>query len=234
MQTKMVMKLEAKISCKYCNKEFRKESTLTAHLCEPKRRWQQEKETGVQLGLRAYLRFYEMTQGSAKTKSYKDFVESAYYSAFVKYGQYLVQIRAINTTVFTEWLIKQNKKLDQWTKEAFYDEWLYEYLRKEHPNDALDRTFTEMQRWADDNNKPYNIIFAEGSQSKICNMIMNGRISAWIIFNCDSGVKFLSGLNTEQIALIFKFIDPEFWQQKFKNYVADVEFIKSVLHEAHV
>ena len=230
----MVMALEAKISCKYCNKEFRKESTLTAHLCEPKRRWQQEKETGVQLGLRAYLRFYEMTQGSAKTKSYKDFVESAYYSAFVKYGQYLVQIRAINTTVFTEWLIKQNKKLDQWTKEAFYDEWLYEYLRKEHPNDALDRSFAEMQRWADDNNKPFNVIFKEGSPSKLCNMIVNGRVSPWIIFNCDSGVKFLSGLNTEQIALIFKFIDPEFWQQKFKNYVADVEFIKSVLREAQV
>ena len=49
------MKLETKISCKYCNKEFRKESTLAAHLCESKRRWQQEKETGVQLGLRAYL-----------------------------------------------------------------------------------------------------------------------------------------------------------------------------------
>jgi hypothetical protein len=230
----MVMKLEAKISCKYCNKEFRKESTLAAHLCEPKRRWQQEKETGVQLGLRAYLRFYEMTQGSAKTKSYKDFVESAYYSAFVKYGQYLVQIRAINTIAFTEWLIKQNKKLDQWTKEAFYDEWLYEYLRKEHPNDALDRSFAEMQRWADDNNKPFNVIFKEGAQPKLCNMIVNGRISAWIIFNCDSGVEFLSGLNTKQIAIIFRFIDPEFWQQKFKNYVADVEFIKSVLREAQV
>ena len=61
--------------CRYCEKDFSKESTLAVHLCEPKRRWQQEKETGVQLGLRAYLRFYEITQGSAKLKSYDDFFD---------------------------------------------------------------------------------------------------------------------------------------------------------------
>ena len=66
-------------ACRYCKKEFRKESTLAAHLCEPKRRWQQEKETGVQLGFRAYLRFFEITQGSAKLKTYGDFVASPYY-----------------------------------------------------------------------------------------------------------------------------------------------------------
>ena len=58
--------------CRYCDKQFRKESTLAAHLCEPKRRWQQETETGVQFGLRAYLQFYETTQGSARLKSYED------------------------------------------------------------------------------------------------------------------------------------------------------------------
>jgi hypothetical protein len=222
------------IACKYCGKSFRKESTLAAHLCEPKRRWQQEKETGVQLGLQAYLKFFEMTQGSAKSKSYTDFVASPYYSAFVKFGQYLVQIRAIAVPKFIEWIIKNNKKLDQWTKEAFYDEWLHEYLRKEHPNDALERSFTEMQKWADANNKNFNDIFREGSPSKICNMIQNGRISPWIIYNCDSGIDFLSNLNSEQIAMVFKFIEPVFWQRKLKDYLGDTEFIKSVLEQAGV
>lgn len=221
-------------TCKYCGKTFRQEKTLSAHLCESKRRWQQEKETGVQLGLQAYLRFYEMTQGSAKLKTYKEFVDSPYYSAFVKFGQYLVQIRAINIPGFLDHLLKNNRKLDQWTKEAFYDEYLYEYLRKEHPTVALERTFTEMQRWADENNKQFNNIFREGASNKICNMIVNGRISPWILFNCDSGVEFLSTLNEEQIAMVFRFIDPAFWQRKFLDYVADTEIIKSVLVEACV
>ena len=107
-------------TCKYCQKEFRKESTLVAHLCESKRRWQQEKDVGVQLGMRAYLRFYELSQGSAKLKSYEDFVNSSYYIAFVKFGRYLVDIRAVNATKFTDWLLKNNKKLDHWCKETLY------------------------------------------------------------------------------------------------------------------
>ncbi len=223
-----------KILCKYCGKEFRRESTLLAHQCEPKRRWLQEKETGVQFGLRAYLHFYETMQGSAKNKSYKDFVTSSYYSAFVKFGQYIVQIRAVNPHAYIDWTIKNVKKLDQWTKEIHYETFLYEYLRKEHPNDALDRSFSEMQKWADSVEKPFNTIFAEGGFNKVCNMITNGRISPWIIYNCDSGVEFLSKLSDIQVKLVYKYIDPDFWQQKFKNYVADTEFIKLVLLEAKV
>lgn len=226
--------IQGEYKCQYCGKSFRKESTLAAHCCETKRRWLQEKETGVQLGLRAYLQFYESSQGSAKTKSYKDFVESSYYSAFVKYGQYLVSIRAINVPLFTSWLLKGNRKLDQWTKEAYYDEYLFDYLRKEHPNDALDRTFSEMQRWADEVNEPFNLFFVKASHNRICSMIVNGRISPWVIFNCDNGVNVLSKLNQEQLAKVFAHIDPDFWQRKFKDYVADVEFIKMVLKEANV
>ena len=220
--------------CKYCSKSFRQEKTLAVHTCERKRRHQQEKEVGVQLGLQTYLKFFTATQGSSKTKSYEDFVISPYYSAFVKFGQYLVQIRAINIPAFIDWIIRQNKKLDQWTKEAYYDEYLYEYLRKEHPNDALDRSVTEMQKWADDNNTQFNDIFRAGAPNRVCNMIVNGRISPWIIYNCDSGIEFLSNLNEEQATLIIKFIDPDFWQRKFKDFVADTEFLKSVLKEANV
>lgn len=204
------------------------------HNCEKKRRHLQQKETGVQLGYQAYLKFYEMTQGSSVSKTYDHFAESPYYSAFVKFGQYLVSIRAVNTTAFITWIIKANKKLDHWTKEAIYDEWLYDYLRKEHPNDALDRSFAEMQRWADESGKTFNRLFVEGSPNKICNMIVYGRMSPWVVFNSAGGVDFLSKLNEEQLAMIYRFIDPEYWQRKFLDYVADVEFIKLVCKEANV
>jgi len=225
---------DSQCKCKFCGKAFRQEKTLAVHNCEKKRRHMQQNETGVQLGYQAYLKFYEMTQGSSQSKTYSHFAESPYYSAFVKFGQYLVSIRAVNTTAFITWIIKANKKLDHWTKDAIYDEWLYEYLRKEHPNDALDRTFAEMQRWADETGKPFNVFFTEGAPNKICNMIAYGRISPWIIFNSTGGVEFLSKLNEEQIALIYKNIDPEYWQRKFLDYVADVEFIKVVTAEANV
>ena len=219
-------------TCKYCQKVFRAEKTLSVHCCEKKRRWQQENDAGVRLGFNSYLQFFTETQGSAKNKTYADFVDSPYYSAFVKFGQYLVAIRAINVVDFTKSLLKANRKLDQWTKEAYYDEYLYELLRKEHPTVALERSFTEMQRWADEEGKNFNNIFREGAANKVCNMIVNGRISPWIIFNCDSGVEFLASLNTEQVALVFKFIEPTWWEKKLQDYIADTLYMKDVLKQA--
>ena len=218
--------------CRYCDKEFRKESTLTAHLCEQKRRWQQERETGVQLGLRSYLRFYETTQGSAKLKSYEDFVTSPYYNAFVKYGRYLVAIRAINPTSFTDWLLKNNKKLDYWCKDSLYEEWMLDYIKREAVQDALERALKEMQEYADNHlelRNGFSDYFRFGQPNRICHHVSTGRISPWVIYNSTSGVAFLEGLNEGQLTLIMPWIDPEFWQHKFKDYLADTEWIKEAL-----
>ena len=230
-------KLKSSYKCKYCEKEFTRESSLSVHLCEQKRRWQQEKETGVQLGFRSYLRFYEITQGSAKLKSYEDFVTSPYYNAFVKYGRYLVAIRAINPTSFTDWLLKNNKKLDYWCKDSFYEEWLYEYLRREPVQDCLERALNEMQNYADDNTdlkNGFSDYFRYGNPNRIVHHISTGRISPWIVYNCQSGIEFLDGLNEEQIKLILTWIDPDFWQRKFKDYMADAEWVKDILVKARL
>ena len=221
--------------CRYCKKSFVKETTLIAHMCEPKRRYQQEKETGVQLGLKAYLRFYEISQGSAKTKNYDDFVGSPYYTAFVKFGRHLVGVRCVNTASFTDWLLKNNKKIDHWCKEALYLEWLHEYLKKEAVQDALERALKEMQDYADSEPKlqnNFNNYFRLGSANRIVHHISNGRISPWIVYNCDSGVDFVGLLNEEQIEIIMPWIDPDHWQRKFKDCPADTEWVKSVLTAA--
>lgn len=218
--------------CKFCGKGFMKESTLTAHLCEPKRRYQQRDEVGVRLGFNAWIKFYELTQGSAKTKTYEDFADSSYYKAFVKFGRHLHGIRAVNPVAYTEWVIKNNKKLDHWTKDAFYDEYLMEYLKRENPQDALERGIVEMQSWADEHGSVVNHFFRYASTNRMCSMIRNGRVSPWIIYCCDTGIEALGKLNDEQIAMIYPWINPEFWNKKLRDYVADAEWCKHVLKEA--
>jgi hypothetical protein len=221
--------------CQYCEKEFRKESSLAVHLCEVKRRWQQERETGVQFGLQAYLRFYEMTQGSAKMKSYSDFVASPYYRAFVKFGRHMVAIRAVNPKMFIDWVIKENKKLDHWCHERVYLEYLKGYMRKEAVQDALERALKEMQDYADEHQEfanGFRDYFRYGNPNRVCHHIANGRISPWIVFNCDTGVEFLDRLSEEQIGIVLPWIDPEYWQRKFQDYVADTEWVKTILKEA--
>jgi hypothetical protein len=231
----MTNDLNQTYKCRYCEKAFRRESTLAAHLCEPKRRWQQEQETGVQLGLKAYLRFYEITQGSARLKSYADFVTSPYYNAFVKFGRYCQSIRCINFAVYLEWLLKNNKKIDHWCSDKLYVEWLPEYLKKEAVQDALERALKEMQDYADANTELKNGFtdyFRYGNNNRIIHHITTGRISPWVVYNCTSGVEFLDGLTEEQIAIVLPWIDPDHWQRKFVDYLADTEWVKDILEKA--
>ena len=220
--------------CKYCDKSYRKESTLAAHLCEPKRRVQQESETGVQFGLRAYKRFYEITQGSARNKDYADFCKSPYYNAFVKFGRYCVDIRAINFMNFCEWLLQNNKKIDHWIKDKLYQEWMLPYLKREQAQDALERGVKEMLDYCEEHPELKNGIkdyFRYANSNRICHHISTGRVSAWLVFNCDSGVDFLDTLNEEQLQIIYPYIDPEYWQRRFIDFVADTEWVKQALKD---
>jgi hypothetical protein len=136
---------------------------------------------------------------------------------------------------FTQWLLKNNKKLDHWTKEEYYVEWLLPYLQKESVDDALDRSLLEMQNYADAEPQTlpvFNNYFRNGAKNRIVNHIRGGRISPWVIYNCDSGIEFLDNLNEEQINLIMPYIDPDFWQKKFSSHKKDVDWLKPVLSEA--
>lgn len=223
------------VTCKYCGKAFSKESTLTAHACEPKRRYQQQSEVGVQFGFRSYLRFFELTQGNSKVKTYDDFAASPYYNAFVRFGRYLISIRVIDSNNFTDWLLKNNKKLDQWCKDSFYEEWLLEYLRKENYQDALERGIKEMQLYAEshpDIENGFIDYFRNGNANKICHHITTGRISPWVIYNCNSGINFLETLPEDRLLSIINYIDPDFWNNKFKNYNVDQQIAREILDSA--
>jgi hypothetical protein len=221
-----------KFECQYCKKSFAKETTLVVHVCEQKKRFQSQNETGIQLALRAYQKFYEMSQGSGNPKSFEDFARSPYYRAFAKFGQYCVSIRAVNIPRFTEWLLKNNKKIDYWCKDSVYEEFLEQYLRVESPMDALYRSVECGIRWAHETGNPAHDYLRYGNDNALCYAISSGRISAWVLYNCDSGQSLLGRLGNEQISMIWPFIDSDFWKNKLRDYPDDVKIVKDLLQQA--
>jgi hypothetical protein len=218
--------------CRYCEKSFARPESLAVHVCEQKRRYQDRDEPGVRLGLQAYLRFYEMTQGSAKLKTFDDFAKSPYYRAFVKFGRHCVSIRAVNTARFIEWVVEKNKKIDHWCRDSVYTEYLAEYMRKESVNDALARAIEYSIDWSEHSGHPAQDCLRYGNDNAVTYAISTGRISAWIVYNCESGQKFLDEMNPDQIKIVWSWIDPEFWQKKFRDYPADQEYAKDILSKA--
>lgn len=218
--------------CEFCDKEFKRESTLAAHMCESQRRMRQKEDRGVQIGFQSFIRFFEITQGSAKLKTYEDFAKSPYYKAFVKFGWHVVQIRAVNIPQFIDWLVKNNKKLDHWCKDAMYTEYLSWYLLHESADSAMTRALEFSIEWAQENEYQSHEMLRYGNINRMAYAVSTGRISAWVLYNTESGQQFLSRLNTEQIQMIWNVIDSDRWQKKFHDYPADVEYVKQMMQKA--
>lgn len=226
------IKTEPQHTCRYCEKTFRRPESLAVHVCEPKRRYQEQQEVGVQLGLQCYLKFYESTQGSAKLKTFDDFARSPYYRAFVKFGRYCVDIKAINVARFIDWLLKHNKKIDHWCRDSIYGEYITDYVRSESTADALARAIEEAMTWAEETGNPDRDYLRYGNTNRVCYAITTGKISPWVLYNCGSGMTLLENLSQEQIAMIWPMIDSDFWQRKFRDYRADAEYAREILTKA--
>jgi hypothetical protein len=223
--------------CKFCGQGFVKESTLAVHQCEPKRRAQQKGEKGVQIAFAAWIRFYELSQGSAKTKSSDDFCNSQFYNAFVKFGRHCVSISAVNTQQFTEYVLKNQIKIDRWCSDKVYDAYLFQLLRTEQATDAVERSIMTMTEWANESVPPeqppeFSEYFRVVSNNRFVLHVQNGRISPWAIYCSESGIEKLETLTDEQVGLIIRWIDPEFWQKRMKDFSADTTLIKHIMEQA--
>jgi len=218
--------------CEFCARDFRRESTLVAHMCEQKRRWRERDETGVRLGLQAYLRFYEITQGSARLKTWEDFCTSAYYRAFVRFGRYCQDTRVVNAPAFTDWLIKTNVKLDHWCRDSSYTSYLLQHVRREAVADALARALEAAIDWSERTGNPTADYLRFGNDNAICHDITRGRVTAWAVYNCASGQEFLARILPDQVAMIWAWIDADSWQRCFQDRMADQVYAQDLLTQA--
>jgi len=71
-----------------------------------------------------------------------------------------------------------------------------------------------------------------GNRNKICYAITTGKISPWLLFLSESGVKFVESLDETQVKLVIDYIDPEKWAIKFKRNTDATKQVKELLAEA--
>lgn len=222
--------------CEYCNKDFKRENTLIVHMCVQKKRHMQEKDKDAQLGYRAYQLFYRIGTNSKKEKSYTEFAKSSYYSAFIKYGKYCIEVKIDDVTSYTTWLLKNQVKLDQWTHDAKFSGWIKERLKVESVDRAVERTILSMQDWAEDRENDWNTYFKTVSPNLAVFHICSGRISPWVIYASNDAQGLLDKLNSKQIEMIVDYIDPQYWQirLKRKNEVKDLQWVEVILKQASI
>jgi len=230
----MIKLEEQPFNCVHCGKSFMKEKTLYAHMCEPKRRAMQESEKRVQAGFMAFNRFFKLTQGAKKDKSYAEFCKSPYYNAFVKFGSFVNNVNPLYPDKFVDFVIKSGIKLDHWCRDELYDNYLFEMLKLEPAESAIQRSIKHMMEWADANNAEFQHYFLYVNLNRAVNDIRNGLVSPWLVLNSKSGKDMVSKFNDEQLDIIAPAFDIPYWVKKFKEQQDDASLAKEICKETGI
>jgi hypothetical protein len=230
----MIALVEQPYNCVHCGKSFMKEKTLVAHMCERKRRALQKNEKRVQAGFMAYNRFWQLTQNAKKPKTYDNFADSSYYNAFVKFGSFINNVNPIYPDKFIDYVIKSGVKLDQWCRDELYETYLYEMIKVEPVESAVQRSLQTMMEWGDAHKAEFSHYFMYVSLNKAVSDIRNGMISPWVVLNTASGQKMVQSMSDEQLDLIAPAFDVPYWLKKFKADKADVSLVKEICKEAGI
>jgi hypothetical protein len=184
---------------------------------------------GNRLGFQSWLEFYKKNSTSKKQKTYEEFIRSAYYTAFVKFGSYCVDVNVLNVSRYIDWLLKNQIKIDSWCQDTNYTKFLIEYLRIEDPMDAIARSIETTINMASVERVLSKDYLRYGNSNKICYAITTGKLSPWILYHSNSGKEFLDKLDESQIKMVIDYLNPELWAIKFKREPEKVDEVKSLL-----
>ena len=220
--------------CEYCGSSYVREKTLIAHMCEKKRRALQKDEKRVRHGFYAFQRFYKLSAGAKKEKTYEEFCKSSYYNAFVKFGSFTSNVRPLYPEKYIDWVVTSGVKLDHWCRDEMYEKYAIELILKENVETALERSITTMVEWATENNSVWNHYFNYVSPNRAVWQIKDGKISPWLLLNSKTGKDMLSKFNDEQLDMVYHVINPEHWALRFRRQVRDVELVKQVVKESNL
>ena len=183
----------------------------------------------------AWSRFYELNSQLKKQgtkRSYREFIDSKYYIAFVKFAKQIVDLNAISPDKFIDYVIKNNLPLDKWTHDAVYEKYVDETIKTESPEEALARTIMLMIQWSEQTGESWANFFKLVNTNQATHWIKTGKISPWVLYNTDSADDLLTRCTQEQINIIAKVAKPGPWKVKFNRHKASADWIRKTLSEA--
>lgn len=223
-----------KFECSFCKKEFVREKSLINHLCEMKRRWDNQDEKYVQIGFNTWLKWYELSNtniNNNKRYSYEDFMRGKYYMAFIKFGQHVLETKMLNPTQFIRFVIKNHIRLDDWRKDSVYETYVRDVCKREDVETALERYVEIIMGWSRENDEPLTDFFDKVHPNEALKLIRSGRISPWIILNSTTIYKLFERMSDEQISIVNNFIDVNSWKVRMLKHKEDRIFVNTILED---
>ena len=186
-------------------------------MCEKKRRCLQRDEQHVKLGFSFFNEWHKLAMGSIKSKTYDDFMRSSYYSAFVKFGLYILETRIPAPERYLRWLVTNQVRVDKWNTDAVSNRFLASEVKNETAERALERFVLHAEKWSERTGRHWTEYWTAAQPYVLVNDIKQGKVSPWIFLCHEAAQVRLQSLPEELFADIAATVDFSYWERKLKN-----------------
>lgn len=216
--------------CKFCGKSFTRERTLSSHMCERKRRWMCKDDLDSRMAFSIWTDFMKfVSPNTKKVKTVEDFIRSPDYIGFLKFANYLIDLKPVDSNQFIQWLFKMGVRLSDWQRPGTYQLYVQENSKKETPERAMERAILVMQEWGETTGNNWQTFFNKVAPATGMNLIVMGRISPWIIYSSEAAQTLLDRMEPGQIDAVAKHVDTEWWIKKLKQNQQEAQWINMTM-----
>lgn len=221
--------------CRYCQKDFVRESTLAKHLCEQKRRVLAKDEKQNRIAYQSWLMFRRLTIANVKhDKPYEDFAVNKYYMDFMKLSKHIIDLKVEDSEGFVKFILMNSVPIRDWTKAVVYESFVKDRTKKEPVERAIERSVLNMKAWAEKTGNSYEDYFQLVSTPDAVQDIRMGRISPWCTFATDQGSRLIDRLEPGQVEALIEYMEPKSWRVKVKRQQQDAEWVQKVFNQAEI
>lgn len=218
--------------CRWCSKSFTRERTLSSHMCEKKRRWMISDEPASRIAFQVWLDFMRhVSPHTKKAKAIEDFIRSPDYVGFVRFANYLIELKPVDSDQFIRWLFKMNVRLQDWQKAGTYSLYIQESSKRETAERAVERTLLSIKAWSEENEIPWQEFFDRVPAVTAMNMIAMGRISPWVLYSSSQAQAMLERMEPGQLEVVARSIDTEWWIKTTKKHQEQMRWINDLLSQ---
>lgn len=221
--------------CRYCHKDFARETTLAGHMCEPKRRILAQNDKQNRIAYQSWLIFRRLSIANVKhDKSYEEFVTNRYYTGFMKLAKHIIDLGIEDPEGFVKYVVMNSVPMHNWQTAIVYESYSKDRTKKETVERAIERSVLNMKAWAERTGQSWEDYFQQVSTPEAVQDIRMGRISPWCTFATDQGSRLIDRLEPGQIQQLVEYIEPQSWRARVKRQQQDAAWVQHVFNEAKI
>lgn len=221
--------------CRYCQREFARESTLASHLCENKRRVLAKDDKQNRIAYQSWLLFRRLTISNIKhDKSYEEFATNKYFTSFMKLAKHIIDLNIEDPEGYVKFIIMNSVPINKWQTAVVYETYVKDRTRKETVERAIERSVLNMKAWAEKTGNNWEEYFQQVSTPDAVQDIRMGRISPWCTFATDQGSRLIDRLEPGQIQQLVEYMEPQSWRARVMRHRSDANWVQQVFNEAKI